>query len=1536
MYFEFSGAVCPDGQYTLPDSSCDACPLNSYCQGGEAILCPGNSTSGVGSTSLLQCMCADGFFRDAQYQCPSCPAGFSCSGNLKTACAAGSYSGLEQSSCTPCGLGTYEPIAGASQCQTCPAGPEVLRISTATEFDAPISRSHVDPVTNKLYIFRNFLTTSQGNNITKWSFYATKAGCAVTPAIFRADANGNNLDGNIWFSLHQLGTKRITSSSGAFTFDFMEGAEYPVRVPVSTGTPYVYSYEFFGWIFDGDVCIPYDYGDVSTSFFVMPFDYDPLVPDYFMSGSVYSPSQYWSVQVSYQWGNVVPSTQAVGASAITQCMCPSEFRQISDGSCQALCPSGKYMVHETDTVCSTCPQGYYCTESVATACPLGQSAAPGSSVCSPCPGPGTNTDIALNLCGLLTCPAATPVRLGTSNWFGLGQIRIGAGGTSGIPSTPWFPGSSVAGLVLNSASDRPHAMIQRAFDVTPDAPIAIQFRVLCSGASCASSLAVQWSADSVHFSPIFTASSVQTGNWIQTSTQFITPNTTRVTLRFVAQMIPLSSIVWISGVEVVTPGQWTYDNVANAKLTNTVNILIPYSDTYSSLVEMSAIQLSGAQFSETVPSNLVYTGGYQYLAAVWVTGSGNLTIKTSATASQLYQVDTAPNAWQQLVFTTNVPPTEFTLASSGSVTVSGLSLTLRSLTIGPQTCLSNYWCANQHIYNCPDHSHSLAGSSAQTDCYCDAGYYGRLGHPTGYTPCSVCDVNHFCTGGNSMEVCPNGTKSVAGSSVCTTCAANEICQGGRVDGCPLHSHSPSGSDGIEDCVCDDGYYGTAPNCQYCLPGHYCQGGQSIACTQHATSPNGAPVASSCFCDRGYYGVSNEPCTACEEGSWCWTGVKNVCPTHMWSPVTSSFSSNCTCEFGYQRSGADSCVPCGTGTYKPSRGEDVCTNCPAGTSSSATGATSAATCSVCDTGKFSDVPGQYQCQNCAAGYYQPGLGSTGCLSCWEGSYSLAGAAHCSPCSAGSMSAVVAAPSSSVCVACPVGSWSSGNSSACNICGACPYWSYPRTVFFYVLDLFHIISDPASISMRFAVYNGQTIMSQFKTLSYINPVTGATLGVITTQIPGVGGVYSSLAPSTRGNFLYAVQGLYVYRIDMDMGAWDTVYPSSLATCVVEDGNVIWIAQSDGVRALDSVSTAVSKNFAITGSNYVCLHDAHPNDLFVTGTYGLKRVNKQTGASSILDSSNGPYTTCRFTPDGNFIILSQTTAKQAWSYSIFDGRLVKILNNAIVTDMLTYNSTITFAVQAVGVSSVVYDFKDSASCSPGKFSAYSGLQLESQCDVCPAGSLCPGGRNITQCAPGTYSLVTGNREQAQCQTCPPGYYCVGGNGFTTCPLGTYSPNSAVSSIADCPSCAAGYFCPNTTTQVVCPPNTNSIAGASDLGECVCSAGYKCVVVKVVHAEIVLPIAASAFDDAMRAQYIQALALAAGVSVNDVHIVSVQQVSLSGGRRLLEFGADAIEIHTSIYKAQREDIADLNAHLMSHGLPAHRGIKVTIHSEIVNTIRV
>jgi hypothetical protein len=405
-------------------------------------------------------------------------------------------------------------------------------------------------------------------------------------------------------------------------------------------------------------------------------------------------------------------------------------------------------------------------------------------------------------------------------------------------------------------------------------------------------------------------------------------------------------------------------------------------------------------------------------------------------------------------------------------------------------------------------------------------------------------------------------------------------------------------------------------------------------------------------------------------------------------------------------------------------------------------------------------------------------------------------------------------------------------------------------------------------------------------------------------------------------------------MSMLSWDTVYTSSLASCVVEDGLVIWIVQPDNIRSLDPVSTTVQKTFAISGGTYACLHDDHPDHLFVTGSFGLKKVDKVTGVQTTL-SSGSAYVHCTFTADGKFIILANSAAKQAWAYSVFDGRMTRLLNNAIVTSIMDDNGTLVFAIQNAGVRNITYTSKDSDTCSVGKFSLYSGLQMESQCEVCPSGSLCPGGANITECNPGTYSLVTGHREQAQCLVCPKGYYCTGGNGIHMCPLGTYSLAAAVTTVGDCPMCTAGYFCPNTTTQIQCPENTNSLPGSSDLGECTCTAGYRCLMVKVVHCEVLLPMAASSFTADVQAAYIIAIALAAGVDPSSVHIVAIQQVTLGGGRRLLELGNIAVEVHTSIYKAHGDVLNDLNHHLESLGLPSHRGVRISIHKEVVSSIR-
>jgi hypothetical protein len=330
----------------------------------------------------------------------------------------------------------------------------------------------------------------------------------------------------------------------------------------------------------------------------------------------------------------------------------------------------------------------------------------------------------------------------------------------------------------------------------------------------------------------------------------------------------------------------------------------------------------------------------------------------------------------------------------------------------------------------------------------------------------------------------------------------------------------------------------------------------------------------------------------------------------------------------------------------------------------------------------------------------------------------------------------------------------------------------------------------------------------------------------------------------------------------------------------------------------------------------------------------VNKTSGADTTLLPGTS-YTVCSFTPDGNFLVLSQPDTQTAWAYSVFDGKLTKILNNAVLTDVLADNTTLVFASQNSGVQNVSYSFNDSRSCGPGKYSLYSGLQLESQCQLCPAGSLCPGGANITQCTPGTYSMAVGNREQAQCTVCPAGYACTGGNALIMCGLGTYSTALGLDQPYNCPICDAGYFCPNATTQIACPPNTMSDPGSSDLGQCVCDAGYKCIYTRVVHVEITLPMSLTQFNAEMQSRYMLAIALATGVDVSQVRIVSIQQVSLTGGRRLLH-DADGIEIHASLYNAPQEaKIMDLDKNLNGLGLPAHHAYHMSVHMEVIDSIK-
>ena len=1559
---------CPDGQTSLDGLTCTECLSNTYCQAGVLTSCPAHSTSLVSSSLISQCNCDPGFFRTNMYQCIACPAGSRCTNNHVDLCASGSYSDAGSTECTVCAIGTFESSPGSPACETCPGGLTVLKTTEFNElFDPSLNRSTVPPGQDNVYIMRGFLTQSQENYITKWSFFASSAGCVVTPMIFGATVFGNQWEGNVQFDVLHVGTTRTVTQAGANTFKYSDdNSAYYVRAAVPSGTPYLNAYEFFAWAFTGPSCIPYDLADMNTHFYSMEFPVTSTnlsTASYIFAGSTYSAPKFWSVRIVYEHRAMISSTVSTGTNSVYDCKCPSNTRQLSDGNCQGLCENGKYMLHETDNACTICPQGSKCSRSIMSACQSGYSSLRESTVCSPCPGPGTHTNIALYMCGLLTtCAPATLVRLGSSSsWYGSGKINVGTGGASGgggYPSTPWFPGSLVVGLILNSAIDRPRATLRRKVAVSVGVPIAFQFRYMCTGSSCNSAaFSVLWSEND-EYTTIFSmlsvpASTMASASWVQSSTDFITPSSnTEISVQVVAEMNTSSAVVWLASFEVVSLGQWTYDNIANLKLLDTTNIQVPHSHGYSETVESSTLQLSNhVSISQPFLTSANLYSGYPYKVSVWAqSGIGNNnnggTLNLSSSGID-FQTWTTTSTLTQYVMETTVLPEWIKLEITGSVVISRPSMSLRTLDIGCQSCLQNHWCSTQFIFECPQNSLSVAGSSSQDSCYCRAGYYGKVTAQAGWTPCSQCDTNHFCTGGNFKKLCPDGSKSDPGSVHCTICSTDEVCKGGQVGNCSLNSHGPPNASDISECVCNDGYYGNAPDCVRCEPGSYCYGGNKHACTASATSTAGAVNSTECFCDRGYYGLHNAPCTPCEEGSWCWTGIKNACPAHMWSAVTSNFPGNCTCDYGYTLSAGGgallSCIPCSAGSYKTTRGFTECTLCYAGTFSPTTAAKSASACAVCDVGHFSATPGQFQCQACSPGYYTPLLGSVDCMPCWLGSYALGGAATCTGCSAGSMSSVTAAQSSSVCTACPVGSWSPGNTSNCNICGVCTYWHYPRTRSFLVNSMTSVF-DRSDSRIHFALhpYDGKVYMAAATSVYVVDMTTKTVICEIVVQGPGRVWWFACLATSQLGNYLYAIQSTYVFRVDLDMNAqWDLVYPSSSATCVVEDVTkpdtpLIWIAQLDGVRSMNPEQALVLKSYAITGSNYICLSPIDTENLYVTGSFGLKRVVKTTGVETNLLSNGAAYTVCRFTPDGLFLILSNAATKTAWAYSILDGGMTKILNNAAVSGIITDSNHLVFGVDTVGVRNISYSEMDSATCGPGKYSQYSGLQLESQCSMCPSGSLCPGGSNITQCIQGTYSTSTGLREQGQCSICNQGYYCTGGAAKHVCPLGSYSELTGVSAEADCPPCPSGYFCPNTTASIRCPANTMSATGSSDLGQCLCAPGYSCIIVMVVHAEIILPITRAEFTSEMQQRYIMAIALAAGVSVEKVRIVSISETVTGNRRRLLGLGANAVEVHTSIYDSQKGSVDDLNAHLRRHGLPSHRGILITIHKEVVGSFRI
>ena len=98
----------------------------------------------------------------------------------------------------------------------------------------------------------------------------------------------------------------------------------------------------------------------------------------------------------------------------------------------------------------------------------------------------------------------------------------------------------------------------------------------------------------------------------------------------------------------------------------------------------------------------------------------------------------------------------------------------------------------------------------------------------------------------------------------------------------------------------------------------------------------------------------------------------------------------------------------------------------------------------------------------------------------------------------------------------------------------------------------------------------------------------------------------------------------------------------------------------------------------------------------------------------------------------------------------------------------------------------------CLPGSFSNRTNLASASECDVCPAGSYCIGGR----------ASIDG--------ACAAGFFCAAGSSSAqqaACPAGTYSARTDLADAAGCLDCPVAQYCPRASIAPIdCPAGTFS----------------------------------------------------------------------------------------------------------------------------------
>jgi hypothetical protein len=255
-----------------------------------------------------------------------------------------------------------------------------------------------------------------------------------------------------------------------------------------------------------------------------------------------------------------------------------------------------------------------------------------------------------------------------------------------------------------------------------------------------------------------------------------------------------------------------------------------------------------------------------------------------------------------------------------------------------------------------------------------------------------------------------------------------------------------------------------PSCTACESGKYKAAlGSGSACTlcdgalEHSTSGLDSGSAS-CVCQAGYF-LDAGACMACQRGTYkelqgnttvgCAAPQQGCCACAAFETTASEASISaleaCPCIHGHgvlEPSGF-ACVPCPRGTYKEGSDKDVCTACPAHTSTQEVGAFDAQECvpragyyavgstaAACAPGTYADHPNATACEQCFAGATSAAAAESIDACACQHPHAPSGALHDCTCAAGF------ARDSQACAACAANTFCAG---ARDTASACPQFA-----------------------------------------------------------------------------------------------------------------------------------------------------------------------------------------------------------------------------------------------------------------------------------------------------------------------------------------------------------------------------------------------------------------------------------------------------------------------------------------------------------------